>query len=198
MELFLNANVAYIIIVLAVMFILAAIAAPGTGIIELVAVVFVGLSGFIIFSRGANWWALLVAGLSIVPFFFAIRTKGVASWLLLGLTCIMLIVGSVFLFTDTNGNPEVSPVLAIASSAACTGLLWLAVTRAIKAQTATKHHDMDALVGQIGEARTDILDEGSVYVGGELWSAKSASKVAVGESVRITGREGFILIVEKR
>jgi membrane-bound ClpP family serine protease len=53
------------------------------------------------------------------------------------------------------------------------------------------------VVGKIGEAKTKILDEGSVQVGSELWSARSEKLIKAGSSVRIVRREGFVLIVEK-
>jgi membrane-bound ClpP family serine protease len=53
------------------------------------------------------------------------------------------------------------------------------------------------LLGQVGEARTKVNDEGSVLVAGELWSARSASPIPAGSTIRVVGREGFVLIVEK-
>ena len=49
----------------------------------------------------------------------------------------------------------------------------------------------------MGEAKTSIADEGSVQVAGELWSAKSEQAIPEGTHVRVTGREGFSLVVEK-
>ena len=58
-------------------------------------------------------------------------------------------------------------------------------------------HDLDGLVGQIGESRTAVHEDGSVQVAGELWSARSAEQIAAGSHVRVVRREGFILVVEK-
>jgi membrane-bound serine protease (ClpP class) len=52
------------------------------------------------------------------------------------------------------------------------------------------------LIGSIGEAKTEINDEGSVQVGGELWSARSDQAIPLGARVRVIAREGFILKVE--
>ena len=51
-------------------------------------------------------------------------------------------------------------------------------------------HDLAGLVGQIGEARTRVDDEGSVLVAGELWSARSEKPIPAGSSVRALRREG--------
>ena len=53
------------------------------------------------------------------------------------------------------------------------------------------------LVGKIGEARTNIEEEESVQVEGELWSARSEKTIPAGSSVRVLRRDGFVLIVEK-
>ncbi len=67
----------------------------------------------------------------------------------------------------------------------------------MEATSARPTHDLAGLVGQIGEARTKINDEGSVLVAGELWSARSEKPIPAGSSIRVLRREGFILIVEK-
>jgi len=53
------------------------------------------------------------------------------------------------------------------------------------------------LVGQVGEARTKIHDQGSVQVGGELWSARSEKEIPEGSSIRVIRRDGFVVVVEK-
>jgi membrane-bound ClpP family serine protease len=58
-------------------------------------------------------------------------------------------------------------------------------------------HDLNALVGQVGEAKTKIGDEGSVQVAGELWTARSEKPIKPGTAVRVVRRDGFVLIVEK-
>jgi membrane-bound serine protease (ClpP class) len=67
----------------------------------------------------------------------------------------------------------------------------------MEATTARPTHDLSGLIGQVGEARTRINDEGSVFVAGELWSARSDEPIPAGSSIRVLRREGFILVVEK-
>ena len=77
------------------------------------------------------------------------------------------------------------------------GFLWIAVRKSVEAASARPSHDLAGLVGQIGEARTKVNEEGSVLVAGELWSARSEKPIPAGSSIRVLRREGFILIVEK-
>lgn len=196
MEFLLNPNVAYVLIVASAMLALAAIVVPGTGIPEVGLVLCLGAAGYSIYSLGINGWALLVAGLSVIPFVFALRVKTLR-FPLLALSILMLIGGSVFLFVDEKGWPAVNPLLAGIVSILCGGFIWIAVERVLMAQQARPSNNPDALVGKIGEARTEINAEGSVQVGGELWSARSEGTIASGSPVRVVQRDGFVLIVEK-
>ena len=56
--------------------------------------------------------------------------------------------------------------------------------------------DLRSLIGKVGEARTDIRYEGTIYVGGEQWTARSPKLIRKGKLARVTGREGLVLLVE--
>jgi len=109
----------------------------------------------------------------------------------------LLVIGSVFIFPRSGDQALVNPLVAIVGSGLVAVFLWIAVRKSLEAAHARPLHDMNLLVGQIGEARTRVHDEGSVLVAGELWSARSEQPIPAGSSVRILRREGFILIVEK-
>jgi membrane-bound serine protease (ClpP class) len=196
MEYLLNPNVAYVLIVASAMLALTAIMVPGTGLPEVGLVVCLALAGYSIYSLGINAWALLVVGLSAIPFIFALRLKTLRLPLL-AFSILMLIGGSIFLFLDDKGWPAVNPILAGIVSILCGGFIWIATERTLAAQQAKPIINPDTLLGKIGEARTEINAEGSVQVGAELWSARSEEPIAKGSTVRVTQRDGFILIVEK-
>ena len=52
------------------------------------------------------------------------------------------------------------------------------------------------MLGAIGTVRGRIDPTGTVFVQGTLWSARSASPIEVGETVRVIGIEGMRLSVE--
>jgi membrane-bound serine protease (ClpP class) len=196
MEYLLNPNVAYVLIVASVMLALAAGVIPGTGLPEMGLVLCLGLAGYVAYSLGINGWALLAVSLSIIPFIFALRIKNLRIPLLAG-SILLLMGGSIFLFVDEKGWPAVNPILAGIVSILSGGFIWIAVERSLAAQSNRLQNDPDALVGKIGEARTEISAEGSVQVDAELWSARSEKPIATGSAVRVIQRDGFILIVEK-
>ena len=54
----------------------------------------------------------------------------------------------------------------------------------------------EALVGQIGEAASDVQREGLVRYGGELWTATANGvRISAGTRVRIRGVEGLKLLI---
>ena len=195
MEFLLDPNIAYLILLGGVLLAMLSLASPGTGLLEIGAFFCIALSGYAIYNLSFNWWALLLLGLSIVPFVYAIQKP--KRELYLAFSILLLIIGSVFMFPRTADQVVVNPIVAIIASGLVAGFLWIAVRKSVEATSARPTHDLSGLVGQIGEARTKINDEGSVLVAGELWSARSEKPIPAGSSIRVLRREGFILIVEK-
>jgi membrane-bound serine protease (ClpP class) len=195
MDILINPNVAYLLAVLSVLAILAAIVTPGTGVIEVGALLLFGATAYMISRLGVNTWALIVLILSIIPFFLALRNKN--SVIYLTICIVMLIGGSIFIFVGVNSQPLVDPIIAVVVSVLSGSFIWFAAKKSIQAQHAKKFHNPDDVVGKIGEARTTILKEGSVQIESELWSARSEQDISAGDAVRVMGRDGFILIVEK-
>ena len=195
MDFLLDPNIAYLILLGGVLLAMMSLASPGTGLFEIGAFFCIALAGYAIYNLSFNWWALLLLGLSIVPFVYALQKPKREPFL--ALSIILLIIGSVFMFPRTEEQAFVNPVVAIIASALVAGFLWIAVRKSVEATSARPTHDLTALVGQVGEARTRVNDEGSVLVAGEMWSARSEKPIPAGSSIRVLRREGFILIVEK-
>ena len=116
--------------------------------------------------------------------------------LFLILSILLLIAGSVFMFPRAAGQ-GVNPIVAALASILLAGFLWIAAQKSVEASSARPTHDLAGLVGQIGEAKTKVHEEGSVQVAGELWSARSEKPIPTGSPVRVVQREGFILLVEQ-
>jgi membrane-bound serine protease (ClpP class) len=195
MDFLLDPNIAYLILLGGVLLAMMSLASPGTGLFEIGAFFCIALAGYAIYKLSFNWWALILLGIGIVPFVYAIQKP--KRELYLALSILMFIIGSVFMFPRTAGQAVVNPLVAILGSGSVAVLLWFAVRKAAEATNMKPSHDLTGLVGQIGEARTGVGDEGSVQINGELWSARSEKPIPAGSSIRVVRREGFILIVEK-
>lgn len=195
MDFLLDPNIAYLILLGGILLGLMAIVTPGTGLFEVGAFFCLALAGYAVYNLSFNGWALILLVLSFVPFIYAIQKP--KRELYLGISILLLVIGSVFLFTTNGWKPRVNPIVALAASSLLAAFLWIAVRKAIQAASITPSHNLEGLIGKMGEARTKISDEGSVYVNGELWSARSDEKIAAGSRVHVVRREGFVLVVEK-
>ena len=195
MDFLLEPNIAYLILLGGILLSLMAIVTPGTGIFEVGAFFCLALAGYAVYNLSFNWWAIVFLGLSIVPFIYSIQKPKRERYL--GLSILLLVVGSVFLFAVDGWKPAVNPLVALVTSGFISIFLWIVVRKTVQAASVRPVHDLEALTGLTGEARSRVHEEGSVYVSGELWSAKSDKAIPAGSSIRVVRREGFILVVEK-
>ena len=195
MEILINPNVAYLILVVGVILTIMALFAPGTGILEISALFVLLLAGWEMTQLPINLWALVVLVLGVIPFIFAVRRSHNIAYLVVAL--IAFVIGSAYLFQgETWYLPGVNPVLAIIVSVLASGFIWFAATKVLETEKLKPRHDLAKIIGETGEAKTDIHDEGSVQIGSELWSARSSVQIYEGSKVRVVKREGFILEVE--
>jgi membrane-bound serine protease (ClpP class) len=202
-EFFLNPNIAYLLLMAGTFLTLMAIVIPGTGMPEIGAVFCLVLAGYAVYHLSFTWWALALMIVSMVPFFFSLRKPYSGRFgdaqhkLWLGLSIFGLTLGSVFFFPSESGPISVNPILAILASTFYAVFVWLAVRKSVQAAQAKPAHDMSTLIGQRGEAKTIVKEDGSVQVAGELWSARSNQSIPVGSVIRVIDRDGFVLIVEQ-
>ena len=191
----LNPNVVYILLMAGILMAMLALATPGTGLFEIGAFFLIAVAGYGLYILSFNWWALLLMLLSAVPFVYSIRKPKREPFLILA--TLMLIAGSIFIIPRTVTHGTVNLFLALGTSVLVAGFLWIAGRKTIEAAQIKPSHDLDRLVGQVGEAKTRIQNEGTVQVAGELWSARSEVPIAAGNPIRVIKRDGFTLIVEK-
>jgi len=197
MNLLLDPNIAYLLLLVGTLLGLLALVTPGTGGLEIGAFFCLLLAGYTITQLEFNLWALILLIASIVPFVYAIRKP--KREIFLALSILGLVVGSAYLFLGEEWwIPGVNPILAAAASLMYAAFVWLAVRKSIQAILAPPTHNLAALVGQVGEAKTRVHEEGSVQVAGELWSARSKSPIPAGRQVKVVARDGFILEVEAK
>jgi membrane-bound serine protease (ClpP class) len=195
MNFLLDPNVAFLFLLGGVLLAMLALATPGTGFFEVGAFFCIVFAGYAIYNLSFNWWALILIVLSVIPFVYSIQKP--RRELYLGLSILLLVIGSVFMFPSAGEQPGVNPLVAIAASGLVAGFLWIAVRKSLEAAYVRPSHDLEGIVGQVGEAKTKVYAEGSVQVAGELWSAMSEKPIPAGSSIRVVKRDGFVLVVEK-
>lgn len=196
MDFLLDPNVAYVLLMVGMVLAIFALFSPGTGALEVGALFLLLITGYSVFKLPINYWALAVLVLGVFPFILALRRS--RHWAFLLASIATLVVGSIFLFRSESGGPAINPVLAIIVSGVATLLLWFIARQVLTAFALNPSHDLHRLIGAVGEARSSMQagEEGTVYVLGEEWSARSEGAVAEGERVEVVRREGLTLIVK--
>lgn len=186
-------NVAYLLLVFGFVLGVLALFTPGTGLLEVGALFAIALATYALYHLAINWWALVMIVVSIVPFFLAMRKHKNWYWLIPSIA--LLCAGSIFLFKQSVSQQPINPFFAILTSLVSAALLWFIGRRSIDALKMRPAQDLKRLVGQVGEARTDIKTTGTIYVNGEEWSARSDKLIRNGAAVKVVDREGLVLIV---
>ena len=195
-NIFLNPNLAYLFLVGGFSMALIAIVTPGTGVLEIAAFFSLILAGYAVYSLPINYWALIILLLSMIPFIWAVRKSGKLIYLIISI--LALLIGSVYIFRGDNWwRPAVNPVLALVVSVLTGGFFWIVASKTLEANAVIPSHDLGIIIGEEGEAKSDIYHEGSVQVHGELWTARSNEPISNGSKVRVVGRDGFVLVVRK-
>jgi membrane-bound serine protease (ClpP class) len=196
MGILVDPNVAYLLLIVGVILAIMALFAPGTGVLEISALFVLFLAGWDISQQAINFWALGLLILGVIPFLLAVRKSHNLAFLVVAL--VAFVVGSAYLFQGaTVWQPGVNPILAIIISIIASGYLWIATTKVLETDKLKPQHDPNKVLGEIGEARTDIHSEGSIQLGSELWSARSEELILEGSKVKVLKRDGFILEVER-
>jgi len=194
MELFIDPNVAYVILVIGFVLGVLALFAPGTGFLEVGALLAIAFAGYAVIVIPINLWALILLAVGVIPFLIAVRKY--KHWVYLIPAIISIVVGTVFLFKKESGGPAINPYIATFMSVIAVSFLWFIARKGVEALNLHPAQDLSNLIGQIGEARSDIRKTGSIYVGGEEWTARSDKLIHEGEQARVIDRDGLVLVVE--
>ena len=194
MEILLEPNIAYLILAFGLMITVLAILSPGTGLLEAAALLVLALVAWEVINLSFNGWALISILLGFGFFFVAVRKPKQPVYLVISIAA--LVIGSAFLFpSDVWWQPAVNPILALVVSVLLTSFFWVVSHKIMEARSAPPRLELDLVIGETGEAKTAIHDDGAVLIGSELWSARSSEQISRGTRVKVTGREGFILNV---
>lgn len=196
MEFLIDPNVAYVLLVFGFLVAILALFAPGTGILELIALAVLGVAGYGILNLTINWWAPFIMVLGFIPFFPSLRKSSKIRTILISLAALAFVLGSAFLFRGEDWKPAVNIVLILLLTPIVVGLTWLIASKSLEAVQARPTFDLDRLIGMTGHVNSDIRGQGSVHVNGEDWTASSRQFIPAGNRVRVIQRDSMILEVE--
>ncbi len=197
-----NPNVAYLLLVLGLLGIVAEAVTPGAGFPGVAGVLCLLLSFYGLLRLPTNWigLGLIVAG--IVMFLVDIK---VAGWALSIGALVAFALGSLLIFTpfwiEPSGAAPVArlnPWLIVGATGGVGAFFFLGLAAAVKAQFRPVAVGTETLVGQTGVVKQDLAPQGIVHVRGEEWSAVSAigATLPAGTPIRVLSVDGLTLRVQ--
>jgi membrane-bound serine protease (ClpP class) len=172
-----------------------------TGILGAIALLlaFIGFG-----SLPLNVAGLLLIGLGIV--LFALETQVVSHGLLTVGGIICLALGASALYTEPGGDPfapvvQVAPPIILTvtvTTAILMGLLTLAAIRTRRMAPPAGAVGTPIPIGTTGVVQAPLAPQGTVYLAGETWSARTADERPLTREtpVTLTGFDGLVAIVE--
>ena len=160
----------------------------------------VGVLALLLFALASrvlpiNVVGLLLVVLGLVLFILEIKVVSYGMLALGGTGC--LVAGLLMLFPRDVPALRVSPALVLPLAGTMAALMGLVVMLVGRAQTAPVVTGAEGMLGETGRAVSALAPSGQIFVHGETWEARSAAPIAAGETVRVRGVEGLVLLVEK-
>ncbi len=191
-----NPTVAYILLLLGVYGLFFELQNPGT--------IFPGVVGGICIILGFYALQLLpvnYAGVALIllsAFLFILEIYITSHGLLAIGGIISLIFGSLILFESDVQFLRLSWEVIVIAVIIVAAFFIFIVSMGIHAQFRKRTTGKEGLVGELGEAKTDItVSGGTVFVHGEYWNAVSDATIKKGSSVKVMSSKDMIVKVKK-
>ena len=142
-----------------------------------------------------NYAGLLLILLAIILFIAEVKVVSHGMLAVGGITA--MILGSTMLIRSPEPFLRISLIAILGTTAVTAAFFSFIVIMALRAQRQKTTTGVEGLIGQIGTVRTSLTPEGSVLVGGELWSAHCEDGAEPGDKVRILAVKGLMLFVSQ-
>jgi len=195
LDLISDPNVAYILMLLGIYGLFFELTNPGSIFPGVLGGICLILAFYAFQTLPVNYAGILLIILAIILFILEVKIVSHGILTLGGI--ISMIIGSIMLFESPAPFFRLS-LYVILPAVIVTALFFvITFTLAFKAWKRKPVTGAEGIVGLEGIARSDIKDDGMVYVRGEIWSAFSDEPIKSGERVRVEAVSGLRLKVKK-
>ena len=110
---------------------------------------------------------------------------------------IALAIGSLLLF-DTESSDLIVDKKIVFTAVGTVGAIMLALSYLVfRTQQTKPTMGMNALIGEIGEVRSELAPAGKIFVHGEYWNAQADTPIEVATKVEVIGYDGMTLKVRR-
>jgi membrane-bound serine protease (ClpP class) len=189
-------NVAYLLMLLGFYGIFFEMTNPGAifpGVFGAIALI---LAFYSFQTLPVNYAGLLLIILAIILFILEIKIVSYGVLTIGGI--ISMLIGSLMLFESPLPFFKLSLKVILPGVLVTTLFFFLTIRLALKAQRRKPVTGAEGLIGLEGKAKTDINNEGLVFVHGEIWKAWSDEPIKAGEKVIVEKVENLKLKVKRK
>jgi membrane-bound serine protease (ClpP class) len=189
-----NPNVAYILMLIGIYGLLLEFYNPGVGLPGVLGGICLLLAMYSLQMLPVSYagLALILLGIALMiaeafsPSFGIFGLGGVASFSL----------GSIMLMDTEVPGYQIALPLIIGISLFSVAFIVMTISMLVRVRNKPVTTGMEAVVGETGKVVSGFPGSGRVLVEGEIWQAKCASELQVGQSIRVTKLDGLLLDVE--
>jgi len=184
--------VAYLFFVLGMGLIIFELYTAGVGVAGVVAAGLFVFGAYGLATLPARWWAVALLVISMAAFAVDVQTGVPRFWT--GVGFLTFAVGTIFLYD----GPELSWITLLGTFAAVTVAVLAGMPAMVRTRFSTPTIGREWMIGEEGEAVTDVAPDGTVRVRNALWRARTnrATPLAAGDGVVVAGLDGLVLEVE--
>ncbi len=188
-------TIAYILLMLGLAGLYFELSTPGAILPGVLGGIFLILAFYGFQTLPINYAGLLLILLAIILFIAEVKVVSHGMLAVGGIAA--MILGSMMLIKSPEPFMRISLSAILMTTAATAAFFGFIVTMALRAQRQKTTTGAEGLIGQIGTVRTPLKPEGSVLVGGELWSAQCEEGAEPGDKVRVLAVKGLMLFVSQ-
>jgi membrane-bound serine protease (ClpP class) len=192
-----NPNVSFWLLVVGLWAVVFAVTVPGTGVPEVLAVACLGLAAVGLVRLPVTVGGLLLLTLAVVLMILEFQVHAHGTLLVFGMIAMGL--GAIYLFrTETGSDAQLSWLTVVGAPLISTIGFGLLIRAGLAAQRRPVLQDPDRIVGKTGLTRTTVERDGTVYAGGEEWSATAEAPIPPQTEVVVLARDGLTLKVGRK
>ncbi|MFL6465361.1 MAG: NfeD family protein [Bryobacteraceae bacterium] len=189
---FADPNLAFSLLILGALGVYWELHAPGMIVPGLLGLLLIATGAYGIYQDSPSWYGitLLAAALLLLAIelkYYTHMISGIAG-------AILLAFGAVFLL---EGGKRITPALAASVSLAFGAITIFLGFLGMRARQTRHLTGLETMVGTVGVCKTDIDPEGTIFVNGEYWKARSSKPLTIGQRVVVENIQDLQLFVKE-
>ena len=186
-------NVAYMLLMLGILGIFFEISQPGVVLPGAIGALALLLAFLGFQTLPVNYIGVLLILLAIILFILEVKVVSYGMLTVGGL--ISLTFGSLILVDSPEPYLQISRSVIAATVVVCGGFISLVLYFVVRVQKTRFVSGLEGMVGERGQAVTDLAPRGRVYVHGEYWDAHALEKVTAGSEIEVIQSEANLKLL---